>query len=324
MVDPLTTNVGLAVPIRGSDVGTWDLPVNGDFTLIDSMLGGVTTLALSSAPVTLATSQAQNSIIRLTGTLIANVAITLPSIYKFWTIDNQITNSPQSGVVTLVSTSGASIIGCPPGTQDVFYDGTTVNYRNLGNIGEYWDYAGSGRPLWVSQCTKPPYLVCDGTAFSSATYPVLANLLGTTTLPDSRGRNRFSLNSGTGRLTTAGAGIDGNTIAAAGGGNGLTLTSSYVPTLTSVNGAQAITVSPNTSNKSFPTTAGTVTNSGPSVPTTGGIAVPYTTAGGGDWQNATSISGNNSISVTYTNASPANITALTPGYVGGITMIRAA
>src|SRR6266446_3375110 len=210
MVDPTTVNTSLAVPIRGTDVGTWDLPVNGNFNSIDSMMGSVTSVALTSASVTLATSQALVNVIRLTGTLLANVSITLPGIYKSWTVDNQIVNSPSSFAVTLISTSGASIIGLPPGPQDVFYDGTNVNYRNLGRIGEYWDYAGTTVPTWVTASTKPPYLNCDGTAFSSATYPVLANLLGTTTRPDSRGRFRASLNQGTGRLTSGGAGIDGN------------------------------------------------------------------------------------------------------------------
>ena len=53
MADPQTGNIGLAIPLRGSDVGTWDIPVNGDFTAIDGMLGGVATVGLSNAPVTL-------------------------------------------------------------------------------------------------------------------------------------------------------------------------------------------------------------------------------------------------------------------------------
>ena len=204
MADPTTVNTSLAIPIRGTDVGTWDLPVNGNFTAIDSMFGGVTTIALSSQNVTLLSSQGQNSVIRLTGTLIANVSIILPSIYKGWTIDNRMANSPSSFAINLVSTSLANYLGIPPGTTDVYYDGTTIDYRNLGKIGEYWDYANESVPTWVSLSTKPPYLNCNGTSFSSATYPILANLIGTT-LPDSRGRVRITLNSGTGRTTVVNA-----------------------------------------------------------------------------------------------------------------------
>jgi hypothetical protein len=201
MPDPVTGNVALAVPVRGTDTGTWDTPVNGNFTSIDSMFGGVCTLALSSAPVTLLTSQAYCNIIRLTGTLTANIAITLPSIYKFWTIDNQITNF-LSFTTTLVSTSGASVLGVPPITTDVFYDGTTINYHNFGKLGEYWDYCATSVPPWVTSCTKPPWLNCNGTTFSSATYPQLFNLLGGGTLPDSRGRVRAAMSAGTARLTS--------------------------------------------------------------------------------------------------------------------------
>src|SRR6266436_1565125 len=101
MADPTTVNTNLAIPIRGTDVGTWDLPANGNFTAIDSMFGGVTTVALSSQSVTLLSSQAQASVIRLTGTLLTNVSIILPSIYKGWTIDNRIVNNPSSFAVTL-------------------------------------------------------------------------------------------------------------------------------------------------------------------------------------------------------------------------------
>lgn len=218
MADPTTVNTSMSVPIRGTDIGTWDVPVNGNFSSLDAMMGGVTTVALTSSPVTLLSSQALVNVIRLTGTLTSStVTVTLPGIYKSWTLDNQIVNSPSSFAVTLISTSGTSIIGCPPGTQDVFYDGSTVNYRNLGRVGEYWDYAAATVPTWVTASTKPPYLNCNATTFSSATYPILANLLGTVTLPDSRGKSRFALDQGAGLVSSAGSGIAGGTVGATGG-----------------------------------------------------------------------------------------------------------
>src|SRR6266446_3805777 len=166
MVDPTTVNTSLAIPIRGTDVGTWDLPVNGNFTAIDSMFGGVTTVALSSQAVTLLSSQGQNSILRFTGTLLASVTVILPGIYKGWTIDNQIINSPSSFCAQLASTSGSSVfgLGLAPGVNDVFYDGTSIKYRNMGKLGEYWDYAAATVPTWISFCTLPPWLNCNGTS----------------------------------------------------------------------------------------------------------------------------------------------------------------
>lgn len=305
MADPTTVNTSLAVPVRGSDVGTWDVPVNGNFTSLDAMMGGVTSLALSSTPVTLATSQALVNVIRFTGTLTSNVAITLPGIYKSWTLDNQIVNSPSSFAVTLVSTSGTSIIGCPPGTQDVFYDGTTVNYRNLGRVGEYWDYAAATVPTWVTASTKPPYLNCNATTFSSATYPILANLLGTVTLPDSRGRSRATLNQTTGRINSSNGGVDGNTAYAAGGSDNVTLGTSQIPahnhTATDAGHTHGILIE-----------AGS-----------GGAVNPAGSNNAGSLGTDTTGVGFASISVGNTGGG-ASHAIMSPTYIGGITMIRAA
>src|SRR5882762_5251059 len=105
MVDPVTPNLVLAQPIRGTDTGVWDIPVNGNTGIIDQAFGGITTVNLSSISVTLLSSQGQNAVIKLTGTLISNVQLTLPSIYKGWIIDNQITNSLTSFAVQIVSSN---------------------------------------------------------------------------------------------------------------------------------------------------------------------------------------------------------------------------
>lgn len=309
MADPTTINTSLAVPTRGSDTGTWDVPVNGNFNSIDAMMGSVTSVALTSAAVTLLSSQTLVSVIRFTGTLNANVTVTLPGIYKSWTIDNQIVNSPSSFAVTLVSTSGASVLGCPPGPQDVFYDGTTINYRNLGRIGEYWDYCGSTVPTWVTASTKPPYLNCNATVFSSATYPVLANLLGTTTLPDSRGSFRATLNQATGRLTAAAGGVDGNTAYARGGTDSVVLNTTQIPSHAHAN---SLNDPGHTHSHNAALNAATSTTGGGGFGIVGVVAATI---------NA------NFTGMTITNAAAgggASHSSIGPTYIGGITMIRAA
>ncbi len=320
MVDPTTANTSLAVPLRGSNVGTWDVPVNDNTTAIDGMFGGVTTVALTSASVTLASSQGKSGVIRITGTITQNLVITLPGIYKSWVVDNQITNSPSSFAVGFASS--ANFIGIPPGVTSIVHTAGLAKHVNLGKIGEFWDYAGSAVPTWAGGVinTVPPYLLCDGTAFSSATYPVLANLIGTT-LPDARGRSRFNLNQGTARLSSGGAGIDGNTNFASGGANGIALSTAHIPSLTST-GANTITVSA-TNAGSIPVTASASapigTNAGAGG---GGFNSPYLALGGA-WTGLTSFSGSNNITVTYSNTSQSNFNNAAPGYVGGITMIRA-
>jgi microcystin-dependent protein len=123
-----------------------------------------------------------------------------------------------SHAVILASSAPGKVIGVPPGESiQVFCDGVDMDFVALGRINEYEDWAVSTVPRWVLVCTVPPYLNCDGSAFSGTTYSNTAAYLGGTTLPDLRGRSRAALNQTTGRITTAGSGIDGDTILSAGG-----------------------------------------------------------------------------------------------------------
>ena len=314
MADPTTANTSMFVPVRGTDQGTWDVPVNANFNAIDSMFGGVTTLTPTNTPIIMTSVQAQCSIIRLTGTLTGNVAITMASINKFWTIENLLTNASSGFVVTFVSTGGSQQIGAPPGSQDFYYDGTNVRYRTLPHhVGGYWDYAGNSVPNWVTSCTVPPYLNCDGTTFSSATYPVLAGSLGGNTLPDSKGRYRTTLNQGSGRITAAGGGVDGNTLLAGGGTQTLTVGSSNLPPIPYSDPGHAHTFNIN----------GNSGNTYIYVAT--GLAYNFYAGGGqGSQMFQTFLDGHTTgISINPSGAS-VPLSKISPTYIGGITMIRAA
>jgi hypothetical protein len=187
----------------------WDTPINGDFTLIDQNLGAVIVVALTNANVVLNASQYACGTIRLTGTLSADVTLTFPAVSGWWLVDNQTTGN---FVVQLICTSG-NRIGLPQAvSSDIFTDGTGVGFRNLPEVGSYKDYASTAAARWLSFCTVPPWLVCNGAPFSGSTYPILAQVLGGTTLPDFRGTSPYYLNAGTGRLTSAGSGLDGDTL----------------------------------------------------------------------------------------------------------------
>jgi hypothetical protein len=231
VADPQTVNLGLFQPLRGSDVGTWDLPVNANAGALDTLAGTVAAIALTNAPVTLTTPpnsgaawsgpyQSQCAILRFTGALSASVTVTLPRA-GFWMVENLCTVTATNNVI-LASASPGNVICAPPGEITyIFCDGTNVKYVNLGRIGEYLDLGASAVPIWITGCTVPPYLNCDGTTFSSGTYPVLSGMLGGTTLPDLRGRTRAALNQGTNRITTAGSAINGNVLLSAGGDQAL-------------------------------------------------------------------------------------------------------
>jgi hypothetical protein len=226
---PFTSNMQFEVPARGTFVGVWDTPVNGDFNIIDSAFGSVSAIALSNSPVALTDTQAQASVLRFSGVLTANVAVTIPStIRKFWIVEN---NTTGNFVVTLTNGSG-QVIGLPPGDPvDVYSDGTDVKFRNLGRIGSYLDIASLSVPSWILACTTPPYLNCDGSAFSPVTYPYLTIILNSTLTPDLRGVMRATLNQGTNRITIAGSGINGDSRFSFGGAQNVPILQSNLPSV---------------------------------------------------------------------------------------------
>lgn len=301
---PTTSNRGYASPSHGGSVDTWDTDLNAIFNQVDQNLGAVSSVALSNSNVVLISSQYVCGTIIFSGTLTANVQVTFPNVSAWWTVANLCT-----GNFSVTVTSGGSILGLPPGEfVDVLaQSGVGMRYRNLSHpIGGYWDYGGSAVPSWVTSCSAPPYLLCDGSTYSSGTYPFLFAILGTTTLPDARGGTRFALNGGTGRLTTVG-GIDGNTRFARGGtGTGLSILQANLPNVNLTSSAQNVDVKYNAS--SF------------DIPGAGGTNVVTGIAAGGANTQAFSVGGQ----TVPLGGSGTLLASAPPGYVGGITMIRAA
>lgn len=216
MVSTFTPNVQLEEPARGDDVGVWDTPVNSNMTLLDLLSGGIATIPLNNANVTLSAGQFRSKTLTFNSTLTGSVVITFPTSFtKSYEIQHLCTGSSAFTITLATTAAGGQVIAVPPGEiVDCLNDGTNIKFKNMGRIGEYWDYAAAAPPIWVAACTIPPYLNCDGSAFSAATYPVLRSILGGTTLPDTRGRSRFALDQGTGRNINV---IQGNTIFTGGG-----------------------------------------------------------------------------------------------------------
>jgi len=329
MVSTFTTARNLEKPAAGDQVGTWGTAtVNPNMDVIDAALGQTATISGAAGNVVLASNQYRCAAITFNSTLVGSISVTFPtSITGSYTIHNVCTGS-SAFIITLQTTAaGGEAIACKPGEPfDIWNDGTNIRFRNLGHVGSYWDYAGSSVPNWVSGCSKPPYLNCDGTVFSSATYPQLAVIMAGTTLPDLRGRVRAYLNQGTSRLTSSLGGVDGNTLLAAGGAQTTTLSSQQLPstalaltdpghyhrllgdTQTDANARGLLQVGP------IPTSiAGNATTT----------AVSYSSgsaASGNQWVET----GTTNVTATFGSTTPAAFTNLPPTAIGGLTLIRAA
>jgi hypothetical protein len=310
MVSTYTTALDLEKPARGDQVGTWDTPVNGNMDVIDAAFGQTATISGAAGSVVLAAAQFRADQITFNSTLLASITITFPTSFtKPYMVQNQCTGSSAFTITLTTTAAGGQAIVCPPWEIfDCVNDGTNLKFRNFGRVGTYWDYAGSSVPSWVSGCTVPPYLNCDGTTFASSIYPALALILGSTTLPDSKGRFRATLNQGTARITsgTSTGGVDGNTAYASGGSQTTTLSSQNMPPIPITDPGHTHTL-----------------NNGTLVyRQTGALSLQGGGSAAVNTNTLTIASAATGISAGST--SPTNFSALPPVYIGGITLIRAA
>lgn len=122
---PTTVFKGYSVPTTGTETDTWGDDINANsFGVIDRNVGGIVAKTLASSPVTLSSTEAQAAILRLTGTLSANVLVT--SGCQGWTIVENLT----SGAFAVTFTNG---VGSPvtviQGTRALVAADTTNGVR---------------------------------------------------------------------------------------------------------------------------------------------------------------------------------------------------
>lgn len=304
-----TSAKNLELVARAADVGTWDTPTNSNWSVVDAVLGQNAVIPLNNSNVALSANQAQCGQITFNSTLTGSVIITFPTSYTGPYIIQNLCTGTSAFTITLQTSAGGQVVGCPQGDSfNVINDGTNLKFHNIGRVGTYWDYAGSSVPNWVSACTAPPWINCDGTTFSGTTYPALATILGGTTLPDLRGVSRATLNQGTSRITTANSGIDGNTRFSIGGSE---LAQSHNHTGSGTTGAENAA-----HNHNYVAPAGNTTTGGGAFPCGGPIANVITATENQNHEHA--------YSFTTTTFGSGNSQNMPPTTISGITMIRGA
>jgi len=252
VTEPTTPNIGLISPLTGDLPGAWGTAaLNPNSLNIDGLFGGFALLSLSSATTialstttasftpTAGPSQSSNALLRLSGTLTGTAVIQFRRP-GFYIVENLCVVG--AFCVTLAPSAGTgNSIGAPPGEKcHVFYDGTSMDYVDLGRVGSAVDLHGvTALPAWMQACTILPYLIKDGTIYSTSIYPALGAQLGsafggngitTFAVPDERSRLRLPIDTGaTGRVTAAGSGINGTTMGASGGAQNQTIGTANLP-----------------------------------------------------------------------------------------------
>lgn len=334
MADPTTSNQLLAVPTRGSDPGTWDLPVNSNTTAVDGLFGGTQGISVSNASFSLTApagvvvasagpTQAQNAILKFTGTVTANIQVTLP-LPGYYIVDNQAVYSAPNFCMGFRAVNTGAVVYLDSGAvQHIYNDGTNVRFVNMGRIGEISIWAGyNTMPVWVSNCTNPPYLLCDGTVYNISSFPIIGGRFGssfggngisTFAVPDLRGRMALPYD-GTGtRITVAGCGINGQTLGASQDKQNNTLITGNLPPYT-----------PSGTVASVINYGGGLQNGSAIITPGGNVGVGGSATGG----TTLALNGNLLVASTFTGSvqggTSTAVNNVQPGQVTGIAVVRAA
>lgn len=286
-----TTARGLILPTVGADVGVWGGYLNSDFSSIDKMFGQLLEVSVASG-ATLSTSDTQNTIIRLTGTLTGNVDVTFPHVAGWWYIDNRTTGNYYVRLKT--STATTATVGVPQGCiTQVYIDTVSATVQGVkfaidSRPGSVWQTTYATSPVWLNACTSNgstaflPWISCDGSEYSQTVYPYLYAVLGTTwkntggradpsagnfRVPDFQNSALVSVMPSAPWLTST-YGLAGNTVGAQGYNQSTLLSTAQLP-VTSVSNSITITTQPTFS---ITTITGTVAAGGTSFFSPGGGA----------------------------------------------------
>lgn len=177
-----TISKGFELPANGADVDTWDVPVNADFTAVDTCLGGLTTINVVSASgtVTLSQTQYRPPCIIFSGLLTANVNYQLPTtVGGFWFLLN---NTTGAFTITFSSAGAGASITVPQGYPCVaLCDGTNVRAWTgtaaIQNIGT----SGATVPLMSNSNTFTQPQIVQGSVSGGLVVPLLVANVATLT-----------------------------------------------------------------------------------------------------------------------------------------------
>ena len=139
MANSTSANLKLTVQATGENSGTWGQITNTNLLILEQAIGGYDAFNVTNASRALtftngAISDGKNEVIKLTGTLAANVNVTIPdSIEKTYTIQD--TCNHAGFTLTFKTTSGSGVLLCEGHTYQLWSDGTNV-------------YKGSEEKVW--------------------------------------------------------------------------------------------------------------------------------------------------------------------------------
>lgn len=125
--------------VTGENAGTWGDKTNDNLDLVQQAICGVDSVAITSTDVTLVMSNsptlsnARNAVLKLTGTLAANVAVIVPAgIEKTYLVQNDCVHSTFS--LTFKTASGTGVILAQGNRYVLYTDGTNTNLISIEKV----------------------------------------------------------------------------------------------------------------------------------------------------------------------------------------------
>ena len=130
MANSTSANLKLTVQATGENSGTWGQITNTNLLILEQAIGGYDALNVTNASRALtftngALSNGKNEVIKLTGTLGANVNVTIPdSVEKTYIVED---GTDHAGfTLTFKTTSGTGVLLCEGHSYTLYSDGTNV------------------------------------------------------------------------------------------------------------------------------------------------------------------------------------------------------
>jgi hypothetical protein len=125
-----TPNLGFTLPENLGDQNSWGPEVNGNFSLLDLLMGGIVAVPVGGGVnVTATVTQAQNLVQRLQGVVFSNIFYLLPATPRSYIISNETTGG-QTITVAVSNGAGAALgtgVVVPQGGRALVYcDGTNI------------------------------------------------------------------------------------------------------------------------------------------------------------------------------------------------------
>ena len=130
MANSTSANLKLTVQATGENSGTWGQITNTNLLILEQAIGGYDAFNVTNASRALtftngAVSDGKNEVIKLTGTLAANVNVTIPdSIEKTYTIQDACNHA--GFTLTFKTTSGSGVALCEGHKYVLYSDGTNI------------------------------------------------------------------------------------------------------------------------------------------------------------------------------------------------------